>query len=239
MSDRRPLVVYLPGLDGTGRLLYRQPRLHERYEVHCVSYPQDNRHSYADLVALAIEPLERAGGGIVLAESFGGAVSLKLALERPELVHRLVLINTFAWFPHRLYIELLAAIGPNLPAKPSNPASRPLRGIVFFSPDVAPEVRRQWWDLTADVPMNAMGHRFYLIERLDRRPQLCEIRTPTLVVASPDDRVVPHNAGVTLARRMPNAHLLQPRVGHAAMVHPAIDVAAMLEQTRFWEGTEA
>ena len=234
MNDRRPLVVYVPGVDGTGRLLFRQPRLHERYDVHCIAYPQDNRHTYADLVTLAVKPLQQAGGGIVLAESFGGAVALMLALEHPKLVHRLLLINTFAWFPRRASIALLAELGPYLPARPSHPASRPIRGPLFFSPDIPPHDRRQWWDLTADVPMNAFGHRFGLIARLDLRPRLGEIRTPTLVVAAPDDRVVPASAGVTLARRMPHAVLLQPRAGHAAVIHPKIDVAALLDEPRYW-----
>src|SRR5207237_723508 len=126
----------------------------------CLAYPQDNKHTYADLVALAAEPLRQAGGGIVLAESFGGAVALRLALRHPELVRRLVLVNTFAWFPRRVFINILAAVGPYLPAKPSHPASRPVRGLFFFSPDIPREDRRKWWDLTAAVPMTAFGRRF-------------------------------------------------------------------------------
>ena len=38
---------------------------------------------------------------VILAESFGGAVALTLALARPDLVGRLVLVNTFAHFPAR------------------------------------------------------------------------------------------------------------------------------------------
>src|SRR5438270_171785 len=93
---RRERVVYIPGIDGTGRLLFRQPRLHAEYDVRCISHPQDCAHTYADLVANSAKPLEESGGGIVLAESFGGAVALMLALQRPELVRRLVLVNTFA-----------------------------------------------------------------------------------------------------------------------------------------------
>ncbi|MFL5338816.1 MAG: alpha/beta fold hydrolase [Gemmataceae bacterium] len=227
-SARRERVVYIPGLDGTGRLLFRQPRLHAEYDVRCISHPQDSTHTYADLVANAAKPLEESGGGIVLAESFGGAVALRLALERPELVRRLVLVNTFAWFPRRAYIEPLAWFGPLLPAKRSHSASRSFRSLLFFSPDIAAADRTKWWDLTADVPLSAYGRRFGLIAGLDLRPWLPEIQTPALVIAAPDDRVVPASAGRSLAQRLPNARLLQPRVGHTALIHPRLDLAELL-----------
>jgi len=232
VADSRPLLVYAPGLDGTGRLLFRQRRLHDEYDLRCIAYPQNRSHSYASLAELVAAPLKERGGGIVLAESFGGAVALTVALKYPELVRRLMLLNTFAWFPRRAYIEPLAMLGPYLPAKPSHPASRRLRGVFFFSPDVLPEDRKQWWDLTADVPMSAFGHRFGMIRDLDLRPRLHEVKAPTLVLAAPDDRVVAADAGVSLAKQLPNATLIQPRAGHAAMVHPRIDVAELLAQYR-------
>jgi pimeloyl-ACP methyl ester carboxylesterase len=232
-TDRAPL-IYLPGLDGTGRLLHRQPRLHARYDVHCVGYPQEDRHTYADLVACAAAPLEKAGPGVVLAESFGGAVALMLTLQRPELVRRLVLVNTFAYFPRRALIGLFAWLGRFFPPMPGHPATRPVRGIFFFSPAIPSEDRTQWWERTADVPLNAYGHRFQLIGGLDLRPRLSEVRTPALVLAAPDDRVVPVCAGRALARRLPNARLINSRVGHAALIHPQVDVAELLEDPRHW-----
>jgi pimeloyl-ACP methyl ester carboxylesterase len=129
---RQPL-LYLPGLDGTGRLLHRQPELWERYKVCCASYPQDRPASYAALAAAAGR-LEAAGGrpAVVLAESFGGAVALTLALSWPDLVERLVLVNTFAYFPRRPLIALLAGLSWLLPPRPSNPATLAARGLVFF-----------------------------------------------------------------------------------------------------------
>jgi hypothetical protein len=67
-------VLYLPGLDGTARLLHRQAGLHAAYEVVGVPYPQDRPQSYAELTDLAVAALEgRLKPGqraVVLAESF-------------------------------------------------------------------------------------------------------------------------------------------------------------------------
>src|SRR5262245_31662357 len=124
--DRQAL-LYVPGLDGTGRLLYQQPGLHEAYRVICESYPQDRETTYEELAASAAGRLEQAAGGrpgVVLAESFGGGVGLTLALNRPDLVERLILVNTFAYFPARLLIQLGAYLGRWFPEKPSHPATR-------------------------------------------------------------------------------------------------------------------
>ena len=151
----RQALLYLPGLDGTGRLLHRQPGLFQNYEVCCLAYPQDQAATYQQLAHLAEKQLERGPGqqpGVVLAESFGGAVALTLALHRPDLVERLLLVNTFAHFPRRGLIALAAWLGQFLPARPSHPATRGIRGVFFFSPDIPSAERGAWWDLTADVP---------------------------------------------------------------------------------------
>jgi pimeloyl-ACP methyl ester carboxylesterase len=227
-------VVYLPGIDGTGRLLYRQTGLFARYAVRCVSYPQDDRHSYRDLVASGIQHLEATGPAVLLVESFGGAVALWIALERPDLVRRLVLINTFAYYPLRTYIEVLRQIGPWLPNVPAHPVTRRLRGLLFFGPGVPQSEQDEWWDRTADVPLRVYGHRIRLLAGIDLRPRLSEIQIPTLVFAAPHDWIVPARAGRLLAKRLPRAKLLTIPTAHAALIHPRVDVANWLETAAFW-----
>src|SRR5262249_53155887 len=160
---------------------HRQTGLHERFSLRCVSYPQDDRHTYPDLVAIGSRHLEETGPGVILAESFGGAVGLMIALERPDLVRRLVLVHTLAWYPRRLFIRLLALVGPWLPNRPTHPATRRVRGLFFFGPRIPKADQDAWWDLTADVPMRAYGHRFRLLAELDLRPRLSEIVIPAIV----------------------------------------------------------
>ena len=194
-----------------------------------VSYPQDKQNTYEQLASLAAEQLSD-DGAIVLAESFGGAVALTLAFRRPDLVRRLVLINTFAWFPRQPLIKLLALLGPYLPRRPASAWSRGIRGRFFFPPVISQSDRDAWWNLTADVPQRVYGLRLGLIAHLDLRPLLGEIEVPTIVFISPNDRIVPPCAGRLLAKRMPQAKLIAKPAGHAALIHPAVDVARFLEE---------
>jgi pimeloyl-ACP methyl ester carboxylesterase len=133
-----------------------------------------------------------------------------------------------------LLIGAAAWLGRLLPDRPSPPRTRPLRGRFFFSDDIPPPERDAWWERTADVPMSAFGHRIRLLAGLDLRPRLSEIDVPALVVAAPDDRVVPARAGRDLARRLPRGRLLALRVGHAALIHPRVDVGELLQDGRYW-----
>ena len=234
----RPVLLYMPGLDGTGRLLYRQTGLYRDYRVLCESYPQAGPQTYESLAATAARHLEQATGGeaaIVLAESFGGAVALTLALTRPELIRRMVLCNTFAYYPARFRINLLAWLSSFAPTRPVHPFTRRPRSWIFLSPELTATELDAFWERTADVPMSVMGVRLHLIRDLDLRSQLGRITIPTLVLASCNDQVVPPTAGRELARRLPRAHLIEIRAGHAALIHPRIDIAQLLAAPRYRE----
>lgn len=227
-------VLYLPGIDGTGRLLFKQTGLQQRHELRCLSYPQDDRHTYADLTSLAARHLGETGPAVVVAESFGGGVALQLALARPELVRRLVLVSTFAYYPRRLFIEMLAFAGPWLPHRPAHPMTRSVRSAFFFGRGVPRADRDAWWDRTADVSQHVYGHRFRLLAALDLRARLAEIAVPALVIGSPNDWIVPFSASRLLAARLPRSRLLVLRAGHAALIDPRVDVAAWLADEELW-----
>ncbi len=224
-------LVYLPGIDGTGRLLHRQQRLFQEYDVRCVNYTQDRPNTYEELVELGEEQLGQEGA-IVLAESFGGAVAFMLALKCPERVHQLVLVNTFAYYPRRPLIHLLAFLGRFPPRRPCAVWTRGLRGILFFPPGTSKAEQDAWWELTADVPMWTYGMRCRLLAKLDLRHRLQEIQCPTTIFVAPNDRIVPPPAGRLIAKLLPNARLIEKPLGHVAMIHPDVDVAQWLCQAK-------
>lgn len=150
-----------------------------------------------------------------------------------------MLANTFAYHPDRLHIGLGLAFSVLFPTRPSLPIPCPLRGVFFFSPDIPAAERAKWFDRTADEPISAYGYRMRLLARVDLRAHLRKLHVPVPVIAAADDRVVLSQAGRELTRLLPQARLWMPCVGHAALIHPCVDMAAVLADPRYWAPSSA
>jgi hypothetical protein len=172
--------------------------------------------------------LEETGPGVLLSESFGGAVALMVALARPGLV------STFARYPGRLCIAVADLVGSWLPRSPSHTLTRPIREYFFLGSGALDEEKRTWWKYTAVVPMRVSGHCSRHLCDLDLLPCLHQV-TPTVVFAAPNDRVVSATAGRLLAKRFPWGKLIRASAtGQAALVYPRVNVAEWLKEERLW-----
>ncbi|GIL71022.1 hypothetical protein Vretimale_4099 [Volvox reticuliferus] len=116
-----PLLVYLPGIDGTGLAAYRQfPLLSACFDLRGVFLPPEDRtpfHGLVESLAQQLEdevaPLDPSRPVYLLGESFGGLIALELA-QRVSCVDRLILVNPATSFDRSLWPSL----GPLLPALP-------------------------------------------------------------------------------------------------------------------------
>ncbi|KAF5765901.1 putative alpha/beta hydrolase-1, diacylglycerol acyltransferase [Helianthus annuus] len=127
--DNSPLLLSLPGVDGTGlSLLLHHQRLGEIFDVWCLHIPTTDRTPFTDLVKL-IERTVRSendqhpGRPIYLVgESFGGCLALAVAARIPHIDLVLVLANpatSFGKSPLQPLIPILKIapdhIRPGLP----------------------------------------------------------------------------------------------------------------------------
>ncbi|MEO1525171.1 MAG: alpha/beta hydrolase [Planctomycetota bacterium] len=233
MSDEnaKPLLLYLPGLDGSGRLLFMQHRLHQEYGMACQSYPNDKHHDYESLAADAARRLETEFPGrqaTVLAESFGGGVSIEFVTRFPHLVERWVLVNTFAKFP-KPWLPRLGSLLRFGPARPAPHWTRRFRERTLFADDMPREIRDRWWEQVKELRISTGGHRAKLISGLDRLGDLAAIPFETTVIVATDDRLVPPSAGFELAERIPNAKRIDVLGGHTLMAHPNFELCDHLD----------
>ena len=95
-----PPLIYIPGLDGTGLLFYRQVRLlAHRFRVITFRL-RDEARDMETLIADVASHLDRAvpdgTPAVVVGESFGGALAMRFTLAHPERVQSLVILNSFA-----------------------------------------------------------------------------------------------------------------------------------------------
>jgi pimeloyl-ACP methyl ester carboxylesterase len=232
------LLVYVPGMDGTGELFYKQiPRLSRRYRVATYRL-RDDAPDMATLVEDLARVIRLVGGGepaVLVAESFGGALSMSFALAHPGLVRALVLLNTFPYFkPQR---RLRAGIlGTRL--LPSWSAMRLVRRLTAFRLHSRfthrAEVRR-FLELTALSTRAGYLSRLRILRRYDVRERLRDITHPTLLLAATEDHLIPSvEQAHLMASRLPNATMkVLEGHGHSCFLAASLDLAELLTE---WEG---
>ena len=234
VSDRGkgPVLVYVPGIDGTGELLLTTATLLEtRFRLIRLRYVQgmDKRNqTYAHLAESLVETVGLRGieSMLLLAESFGGAVAMQAALDFPDRVRGLLLVNTFPWFRDRLGLTL-SRIGARVLPRwvlawgRDHIAPRLLFGRVRDEETLA-AFRAQHKNWTLDDGYRA---RLAMVGRLDLRSRLSEIDQPTILVTGSDDRIVDSVRQATeMQKKMPRAsHETIEGGGHVILPLSEID----------------
>ena len=228
-----PLLVFIPGLDGTGELFFKQkPDLVGSYRVVTVHLCDHGDFTYEDLtgdVATIIRELgeEKA---IILGESFGGTVALSFALAHPGLIERLIIVNSFPRFRGRMRIRLAALLAPITPFRATWLLRAAASTLGLYIDGVKAEDRRRFFKVIRSVRQEGYARRLRLIADLDIEDRLSQIQVPTLFVAGDKDLLVPSvREAKRMARRIPNAEVRVIRgAGHACLLGNRLRVADLL-----------
>lgn len=223
LGRARTPALFLPGIDGSGRLfrplLAAVPR---GLAPEVVSYPPDEPLGYDALVEQVRRRLPR-GRFVLLAESFSGPVALRLAAERPRGLVALVLAATFL-------------------RRPLSPLLHPIRGLVgarmfglrppaplvrhFLAGDDAPDaVVAEVQAAVSEVSPEVMAHRSLEALRVDVREALGRVAAPLLLVAPRHDRLIRTDVSDEVRALRPDAeiaslagpHMILQRAPHASL----------------------
>ena len=232
-------IVLVPGLDGTAELFYRQiPLLARHFNVVAFPLPDDPDASMDDLAddlaGLAIEVGRR--GALLLGESFGGALSLHVALRRPEAVRGLVIVNSFPYLENRLQLAIAPRLLRLIPWG-AMPIVRRLTEHRIHSAHALDDDLAEFRRRTKGIARSGYLRRLQLVAGHDVRTDLGRITVPTLFVAGTEDRLVPSARWATyMAERVPGAELaLLDGYGHCCLINHDLDMGRLV--ARWWART--
>lgn len=211
-SDRGtgPPVVYVPGIDGSGRMLLgTEERLVRRFRLATLAYriepgtPPD-ADSYPALAASVVSCLDEPGlsRALLLAESFGGAVALQAALDHPERIAGLAIVNSFVHYPARLRLWVSRVGLPLVPRRLFAGCRKLLAPYSLFGNLRDDEAVRALLADQFDFTGCGYRRRLRMIAGLDLRGRLREVRQPVALFAGDRDRIV---ASVPMGRAMASA----------------------------------
>lgn len=224
-----PAFVYVPGIEGTGRMFYKQAeRLQEDHTVIALPLRSEGRYRIDDLIEDLVEAVRDAGfdRATVLGESFGGLLTMAAALAHPELVERIILVNTFARFHDRRKINVGVALYSILPYAWIRAYRGRTAGENLFDPNAPEEVKLAYRQRTREAASSGYLSRLRIVRDSDLRARLSEIKQPALVAAGMEDNFLPSvDSAREIARAIPRSKLkLLEGVGHAAMLSPRVNV---------------
>jgi 2-hydroxy-6-oxonona-2,4-dienedioate hydrolase/4,5:9,10-diseco-3-hydroxy-5,9,17-trioxoandrosta-1(10),2-diene-4-oate hydrolase len=161
----------------------------------------------------------------LVGNSYGGAAALRLALDRPDKVDRLILmgpggVRTTRTLPTKGLNALFGYYGGEGPT-PQKLATFIREYLVYDGAAVPDELIDLRYDasvqpeVVADPPLRRPSPRTLLRMDFTRDRRLAQLPTPTLVIWGADDKVNRPAGGLALARTMPNCDLyLAARTGH-------------------------
>ena len=225
-----PPIILVPGIDGTALLFYRQlPALAHRFDVVAFPLPSTVGRSTAmaplvdDLAGLIEEVSD--DGAILCGESFGGALSMTTALERPDLVRGLVIVNSFPRIDQRLRLWAAPKLLRLLPWG-AMPLVRRYTSAHLHSPHTLPEDLHEFHERAKQIDRDGYIRRLEILRGWDITDRLAEIGAPTLLLAGDRDRLVPSvDNGRLMAGAISDAELeVLEGYGHVCLIDHDLDL---------------
>lgn len=170
---------------------------------------------------------------VVVGESFGGTVALSFALAYPERVAELVVVNSFPRFLPQARLGL-AILALRLAPWSVMPFARRLTALRLHSRHTRRQDIRRFLQVTRETTRQGYLNRLRILQHLDLRNRLHEVRVPTLFLAAAEDHLVPSIEQATrMSERVPGAALrVLEGHGHICLIAPDVDLATILEEWR-------
>ncbi len=238
-----PLLVFLPGMDGTGELFYAQIGELERcFEVRCVMIPANDLTRWpelADQIAELIEAElnEQSERPVYLCgESFGGCLAMYVVLRSPHLIDRVVLINPASSFHRRLWMAWGSNIVRLIPEGLYHLSCAVLLPFLANLERIAFDNSRTLLRAMKSVSQESSLWRLSLLRDFNLSDtDLSTITQPTLIIASGGDHLLPSvSEAERLQSLMPKAQTyLLPHSGHACLLETGINLYQIMEQAQF------
>jgi pimeloyl-ACP methyl ester carboxylesterase len=177
----------------------------------------------ADMVVAMMDAknIERA---VLVGNSAGGTIAMLAALRHSERVQALVLVDAAIyqsggasdWMRPLFQTPQMRRIGPLLMRSIQNWGNDFLRSAWHDPGKITPEI---WSGYRKPLQAENWDRALWELYLASRSPglsnRLTEIKTPALVITGDDDRIVPTENSIRLARELPNAKLVViPNCGH-------------------------
>lgn len=219
-SDGARNLIFIHGSGGNGAVWAYQSKYFSRHhKLFAVDLPGHGRNRdrsgatvahYADYITSFIREKSLATP-ILIGHSLGGAIALRIGLDKPSEIGGLVLVGTGA------RLRVLPAFFKSI--KTDFDKALTAIGEYSFSPQAPEElVAKAMSEMKKGGP-DVLYDDFTACDRFDVMSELQRITAPTLVVVGRDDRLTPVKYAEYLHKNISGARLeIVERAGHMVMI---------------------
>ncbi|MEZ5515686.1 MAG: alpha/beta hydrolase [Steroidobacteraceae bacterium] len=200
-----PMLVLLPGLDGTGDLFNPLiAALGDGYPSVVVRYPCDEPLGYSALTDRVRALLPDDQPYVLLGESFSGPIAISLAAEQLPSLRGLILCGSFASSPW----AWMATVGKLDAVLPVHLVADLLGARLLMGRFATPALRALLYASVHRVAPEVFRVRVHEALRVDVTRELAAVQVPALYLRATEDRVVPPTAGHKFASALQRATLV-------------------------------
>ena len=238
-----PLFVYLPGMDGTGKLLQTQSdRLVANFDLRCLSIRTDDYSTWQDLATDTVKLIKselanKTNQEVYLCgESFGGCLAIKTALAAPNLIKKLILVNPASCFNQLPLLSWGVNIAPWMPTWVHRYSAVGLLPFLVKLNRINDCDRLRLIESMKSVPPRVVSWRLSLLRDFKvTKEQLRSLKMPSLIIAGAADGLLPSvQEAQKLTRLLPKAKsIVLPQSGHACLLETGINLYEILVKQNF------
>jgi pimeloyl-ACP methyl ester carboxylesterase len=228
-----PVVVYLPGIDGSPLLASNfLARAESLFPVTRLHYPSHHKITLEEMADGCVSALTEQGyeNAIWLGDSFGSSIALTIARRHPRSTVGLVLSGGMSHCHSPLKMLFLARIWERLPLRLKKLAVRSL-----YHPLIKHYPNRFSYhlldELNAAAQWDSLSWRLRLLAAFDLRSYISHIRVPTLYLGGEDDSWVRTMEETRLIREnIPDSRtFLFPGCGHFVLAERPAEALELIE----------
>lgn len=139
---------------------------------------------------------------VIIGHSFGGSVAIKVAIDNPNYLEKLVLVNA-AGVRHTSTLKSIKSILVNI--------VRP-----FFSPSFMQPIRTKFYQMIGSEYLNipSMSKVFSKVVSENLMPKLSKISIPSLIISGDNDKVTPLSHAKEMNNKIKGSKLAVLSGGH-------------------------
>jgi pimeloyl-ACP methyl ester carboxylesterase len=231
-----PLFVFFPGMDGTGKLLYKQlDTLAARFDIRCLAIASNDLTDWAGLVdrSLQLIATELTEGRELYfcGESFGACFAMQTAGQIATKISELVLINPASSLVRLPWLASGSALTRLLPDALYPLSARILVNFLIDPVRVAAPDRQCLLNAMLSVQPQSAAWRLDLLRQFNVHsvlPNIVDI--PVSLIAGELDRLLPSVPEVRILEQLlpKSTTKLLPNSGHACLLEKDIYLTDLL-----------